>query len=186
VAEQRYRGEKAQFNMQFDPLLNYRPVTHAGNLALRTNNLAFIMQEILGATHVHIARKAGGPPAVPLAPAVAGVTTSTFTTVAQLALAFQNHFTGIPHAFALGAIYADIVEDDHISNASAGNASNPNLAYNHWIVITSFDRRAVGSVPGCPNAHADVGIWTWAESWDAEICEQHVLSYIQDVIFGRF
>lgn len=188
VAEPRYNGEKAQFNAAFDPGGQYRNVTHLGSLALRTNNLAFIMKEILGAQHVHVASRAGGgavgPAPVPLAPAVGGVTTSTFANVTQLAAEFTNRLA-VPNSFALGAIFADIVKNTHVP-APSGQGTNPNLAYNHWIVMNSFTRSAAGGVPTCPDAHADIGIWTWARNYNARICEPHAMSYVQDVIFGHF
>lgn len=188
VAETRYNGEKADFNIAFDPAGQYRNITHLGTLALRTNNLAYIMKQILGAQHVHIASRAGGgaagPAPVALAPAVGGVTTSNFANVTQLANEFGNRLA-LPHSFALGAIYADIVKDDHVTVAS-GAGNNPNLAYNHWIVMNSFSRTAAGGEPGCAHAHADIGIWTWADNYNARICEPHAMSYVQDVIFGHF
>jgi hypothetical protein len=190
VAEARYKSEKVRFNMEFDPHGNYGNQTHAGTLALRTHNLAFIMKEILGAIHVHIASKAGPAPVVRLAPQVSGVTTSTFANLAQLDQQFQLRLTGVPKSFALAAIYASIVRNGHIQNPSPGNPENPRLAYNHWIVIKSFTQEAPpGDDVGagvCPNGHSNVGIWTWAKNYTARICQQHVLSYVQDVIFGQF
>jgi hypothetical protein len=190
VAEARYKGEKVRFNMEFDPHGNYGNFTHAGNLALRTHNLAFIMREILGAIHVHIASKAGPAPVVRLAPQVSGVTTSTFANLDQLDQQFQLRLTNVPKSFALAAIYSSIVKDGHIQNPSPGNPDNHRLAYNHWIVIKSFTQEAPpGNVVGggvCPNGHSNVGIWTWGKNYTARICQQHVLSYVQDVIFGQF
>jgi hypothetical protein len=184
VAEARYKGEKVRFNMEFDPHGNYGTWTHAGNLALRTHNLAFIMKEILGALHVHIASKAGPAPVVRLAPQVSGVTTSTFTNLDQLDQQFQLRLTNVPKSFALAAIYASIVKDGHIGNPSPGNPDNPRLAYNHWIVIKSFTQQEPAG--GCPNGHSNVGIWTWGKNYTARICQDQVLSYVQDVIFGQF
>ena len=120
VAKNRYDGEKMDFNMEFDPqnLGNYRNFTRYGNLALRTNNLAFILHEIVGAQNVHIVHKQGGPVRpVPLAPAVAGVATTNITTVAQLQLEFNNRLA-LPKSFAIAAIYADIVFNGQIAVSS--------------------------------------------------------------------
>jgi hypothetical protein len=187
----RYRSEKVVFNMEFDnpqgvAPRDHRNITRIGNLALRTENLAFVMHDILGAQGVRIARKTGPAPAVPLAPAVAGVPVTNFASVAQLDQEFQAHFIGVPNAFALAAIYADIVDDGHKAVASAGNPANPNLTYNHWILITGFDRQAAGGVGGCPHGHVDLDIWTWARDYSVQICENHALSYIQDIVFGHF
>ena len=122
---------------------------------------------------MHIASRAGGgaagPAPVALAPAVGGVTTSTFANITQLAAEFQNRLA-LPNSFALGAIYADIVKDAHVP-APSGGGTNPNLAYNHWIVMNLFTRSAAGGVGGCAHAHADIGIWTWAHNYNARICE---------------
>ena len=185
TAENRYNGEKVQFNTVFDPGGggNYRNVTHAGNLALRTNNLAYILKDVVGAQNVHIVSK--NPPAVAVAPApaVPGVATTPFTTVAQL----QNAFAaGLAPAksFAIAGIYADIVKNGHVNVASAGHAG---LSYNHWIVINAFTSTAAGAMnPVCANAHVDLGIWTWAENYRPVFARNHLLSYIQDVVFGHF
>src|ERR1700760_767661 len=83
--ESRYEGEKRQFNLEFseNTPMNYKEVTHLGNFALRTNNLAFIFKEILGAD-VRIASKTGGKTNVALAPAVGGVPTTNFSTADDL------------------------------------------------------------------------------------------------------
>lgn len=183
TASRRYSGEKAEFNAAFEPLnQDHRKITRIGNLALRSNNLAFVMKEILGAQQVHIARKTGPVAAVPLAPPVAGVSSANFANVAQLALEFQNRLAA-PNTFALAAIYADIVNNGHVNAASA---QDPTLTYNHWIVINGFNHAVAGGVGGCLNGHVNLNVWTWAQNYNPQICDNHALSYIQDVVFGRF
>jgi hypothetical protein len=187
TAKNRYDGEKAGFNMEFDPgTFDYRNITHFGNLALRTNNLAFILHDILGANNVHIVYKQGGPAAgVALAPPTAGVHQTAFTTVAQLQAEFNNRLAG-PRSFAVAAVYGNLVKDGHVDVVSPGNVANPVLTYNHWIVINRLNLTPAGGVAGCPNSHADLRIWTWAKNYKTRVCSNHLLSYIQDVIFGDF
>jgi hypothetical protein len=173
--------------MEFDPgTFDYRNITHFGNLALRTNNLAFILHDILGANNVHIVYKQGGPAAgVALAPPTAGVHQTAFTTVAQLQAEFNNRLAG-PRSFAVAAVYGNLVKDGHVDVVSPGNVANPVLTYNHWIVINRLNLTPAGGVAGCPNSHADLRIWTWAKNYKTRVCSNHLLSYIQDVIFGDF
>ncbi len=190
VAKNRYDGEKMDFNMEFDPqnLGDYRNFTHYGNFALRTNNLAFILKEIVGAQHVHIVHKQAGPARpVPLAPAVAGVATTNITTVAQLQNEFNNRLAA-PHSFAIAGIYADIVANGHIALSSPTAAAGATrVPYNHWIVINHFTPAAcgVGGAGGCLG-DVNLDIWTWGNDWNTTICQNHLLSYIEDVVFGDF
>jgi hypothetical protein len=186
VAKSRYEGEKREFNLEFsqNTQTNYQEVTHLGNFALRTNNLAFIMRQILGAD-VRIASKTGGRTDVALAPAVAGVATTNFSTVDDLMGEFKNHFPG-KGKFALASVFGDLCKQgDHISKDSpAGTKPGIRLAYNHWVVINGFSPS--GAIVGCGNKHAKLEVWTWAKDYSIQVCEGHLLSYIQDVIFGEF
>jgi hypothetical protein len=190
VAKNRYDGEKMDFNMEFDPqnLGDYRNFTHYGSFALRTNNLAFILQEIVGAQNVHIVHKQGGPVRpVPLAQAVAGVATTNVTTVAQLQLEFNNRLA-VLKSFAIAGIYADIVRNGQIVVSSpTAAAGGTRVPYNHWIVINNFTPVACGA-GGAGGCLGDVAldIWTWGQNYNARICQNHLLSYIEDVVFGHF
>lgn len=190
IDEARYKGEKTEFNLEFSdtqPIQDYRTITRFGNFALRTNNLAFILKAILGA-QVHIASKNGAAPTVALAPPVAGVTSSTFSNVTELEGEFTNHF-GKGHAdgnFAVVSVFGDICQQgDHVSGASpAGAKPNNRLAYNHWVVFNGFAR---GGADGtCKKKHVNLKVWTWKKDHDINVCEEYLLSYIQDVIFGHF
>jgi hypothetical protein len=186
VAKSRYEGEKRQFNPEFseNTPMNYKEVTHLGNFALRTNNLAFVLKEIFGAD-VRIASKTGGKTDVALAPAVAGVATTNFTTADDLLGEFQAHFPG-KGKFAVAAVFGDLCKQgDHVSvDSPAGTKPTGRLAYNHWVVINGFS--SSGAIKGCANKHANLQIWTWAKDYQVQVCEGHLLSYLQDVIFGEF
>jgi hypothetical protein len=186
VAKSRYEGEKRQFNLEFseNTPMNYQEVTHLGNFALRTNNLAFIFKEILGAD-VRIVSKTGAKTNVALAPAVGGVTTTNFSTADDLLGEFQAHFPG-KGKFAVAAVFGDLCkQEDHVSiDSPAGTKAGSRLAYNHWVVINGFS--ASGAIAKCANKHANLQVWTWAKDYQLQVCEGHLLSYIQDVIFGEF
>jgi hypothetical protein len=186
VAKSRYESEKKQFNLEFSETIPmyYQEVTHLGNFALRTNNLAYILANIIGA-NVHIACKTGANTTVKLAKD-AGVPTSTFTTGDDLLKKFKKHFTA-PGKFAVAAVFGDICKQgDHVSNDSpAGTKPGLRLAYNHWVVIKNFSKSgAIGTT--CTKNHADLQIWTWAKDYSIQVCEGNLPSYIQDVIFGEF
>jgi len=197
IAKARYDGEKTEFNLEFsDPqaLRDYRTFTRYGNFALRTYNLAFILQDILGAKDVHIASKDGPPPAaVPLAPPVPGVTSSTFSTVKQLEGEFTRRF-GMGHAagkFAVVSVFGDLCQPrvGHVSRASPagaeqGTKQRNQMTYNHWVVFNGFS--SVGAAGICRKNHVNLKVWTWKTNFDVNVCEEHLLSYIQDVIFGHF
>ncbi len=188
TAPNRYDGEKMEFNMEFDPkgLGNYRNFTHSGNLALRTNNLAFILSNLLGAQNVHIASKNAPAPVGPLAAPVAGVGTSNFANVLDLHNEFTAHFTG-NRRFAVAAVYGALVNNAH--NGHLGESftgGNPSLSYNHWVLIEGFNPTAAGAYPGCPFPHVNLQIWTWRQVHRISVCRNRLLSYIQDVIFGNF
>lgn len=187
VAKSRYEGEKREFNLEFSEMtpMSYQEVTHLGSFALRTNNLAFILDTILGAQGVRIASKTGARTHVPLAQP-AGVGTTTFTTGDDLLKEFQKHFPG-KGKFAVAAVFGDLCKQgDHVSNDSpAGTKPGARLAYNHWVVINDFSKS--GTIAGkCTRNHADLQIWTWAKDYSVQVCEGNLLSYIQDVIFGEF
>jgi len=114
----RYNSEKADFNVKFDRPVggqapDYRHVTRAGTLALRTRNVAYILKEILGAQNVHITKNASRPvPAHPLAraDAVAGVHEDTFNTAAGLNQKFGFRFpSGDRTRIAIAAIFSDLL-----------------------------------------------------------------------------
>jgi hypothetical protein len=188
VNESRYRGEKLEFAPAFAKSHDHRQVTRAESLPLRTNNLAFIMKDILGATDVHIASKDGPAPVVPLAPTVANVTQSKFRTFDELQAEFRRLNT--PKSFALGAVYGHLINGGLRTGGHVAKAFTPppNLGYNHWVVFKSLDKRAAGAVPAiaCTQPHVHLEIWTWANNYDAYLHEPDCLSYVQDVIFGHF
>jgi len=196
VAKSRYNGEKTEFNLEFsDPhgVGDNSAYTRHGGFALRTNNLAFILSNILGAHDVRIASKYGGPPAaVPLAPLVEGVGLSTFRDVNELEKEFDNHFgSGDTGKFAVVSVFGDLCQPDveHVSKASPagakqGTKQRNQLTYNHWVVFNSFTN--VGTTATCKKNHIRLEIWTWGADRNISVCEEYLLSYIQDVIFGRF
>lgn len=118
TAAVRYAQEKAQFNAFFAPLQDYRTFTRAGNLALRTHNLAHILHTIIGVQNLHITSNAAAAPAggPALAPAVAAAGVSTFNNAPTLYARIQAHLSA-PLVGALAgrsrvafaAIFADLV-----------------------------------------------------------------------------
>jgi hypothetical protein len=221
TASDRYRSEKADFNVKFDTHApkNYKHVTRPGSLALRTRNVAYILKEILGAQNVHITKNASRPvPAHPLAraDAVAGVHEDTFNTAAGLNQKFGFRFpSGDRTRFAIAAIFSDLLPSPRratganrkydlqdniqvpgqpvgrtlnqvmvlrgahnpISAQSGRDNRDAGMEYNHWVVIEGFNLT--------PNA-AQFLIWSWGRYFRVDVDPQYLMSYIQDVIFGRF
>ncbi|WP_218649984.1 hypothetical protein [endosymbiont of Lamellibrachia barhami] len=178
TAPSRYTSEKINFNSEFTDTGNYRDVTRMGHLALRTNNAAFVLTEILGAKGVHIAKQKIEA-SVPLAPPVSGVTETQFETVARLHNLFQTHASG-RGSFAMAAVYAGLLKQKQglmVIKKSGGDARFPRLSYNHWVNIEKFD---------LTTNNVELLVWTWAKFWRVRVDKNVFLSYIQDVIFGHF
>lgn len=122
TAISRYNSEKADFTKLFDAHQpqDYRSFTRAGELALRTRNVAFILHDIVGAQNVRITKRT--PPGLPArAPARAArvkvggqdMNEVTFADNQELHNQFVNHG---PHGnnrnkFALAAVYSDIIRN---------------------------------------------------------------------------
>ena len=186
MAPGRYEGDKAEFSKMFSTSnpRDYRGLTRYGNLALRTNNLAFILIDILGATVNEIACK-NTPDAMPAqarAPAVASVAnTTTFNDYA--ALRDRLIFNAAPGHFAIAAIFSDLQQTGIISNNSQGVpvGRDPNLKFTHWVVIDQVNQVAIGGVD-----HLSMRVWSWGRYDTPIVAQGNLLSYIQDIIFGHF
>jgi len=188
TAEDRYGSEKVQFNTVFDkPGLgyaggDYRIFTRYGSFGLRTNNLAYILKDVVGATGVSIASKK--PPSVVSVGAerVGGVLYEEFSDVDELGRLFVVGLS-VPRSFAIAGVYGDIVKD----RVTSPRLADAKLPYNHWIVINDFKIVEVSPfVCTCGKRHVKLGIWTWGKIHPVTVCEGVLLSYIQDVIFGHF
>lgn len=182
VAPGRYAQEKTEFAIEFLPQgYNYQPVTRFGSLPLRTNNLAFILVDLLGAQNVMIAHKndPAQAPALARAPAVGGVRRYDFTDVPGLAMLFDWYPNlGPGNSFAVAAVFADII-DRGPTGLPSNRDINQRLDYNHWVVIERFEPTGAGATI--------IDIWTWGQQnlYTITINDNVLLSYIQDVIFGR-
>lgn len=208
----RYKREKADFNVKFDydPNKNYKHITRVGTLALRTRNVAYILKDIVGAQNVFITRnstRARPEPSWARAADV-GVNEDTFNTAQALNQKFAFRFPqGDRTRFAIAAIFSDlhknrnfqlqdnihvpgqpaawtldqvrVARNPHnpISNNSARDNRDAGMEYNHWVVIEGF--KQVGN-------QTQLLIWTWGKYYRLNVRNENLLSYIQDVIFGRF
>jgi len=119
TALSRYNSEKADFTKLWDTHQpqDYRGLTRAGGLALRTRNVAFILHDIVGAQNVRITKNTGALPAgapARAAPVKVGgqdMVEDTFGTDQELYNQFVNRGPYMNHRekFALAAVYPDIV-----------------------------------------------------------------------------
>jgi hypothetical protein len=190
----RYLAEKSQFAAEFTPPgMDYKAATRFGSLPLRTNNVAFILKQILGAKNVEIAVKV--PPDNPVdatwnvppgreatpdserAQTVAGVPAyRRFKTSAKLADEFARHpnlTTG--NDFAVAGVFGDI---SYTTGGPSKRSPVQNLTFNHWVVIEGFH-------PKPATGETTINIWTWGRRWNVTIDDNVLLSFIQDVIFGK-
>jgi hypothetical protein len=192
IAGRRYVKEKKQFVAEFTPPgIDYKAATRFGTLALRTNNLAFILIHLLGADNVNIAcktapavRPANWGPQWAHAPLATDPTAraavvprahyETFQTLAQLTALFNANLT--PGRFAVAGVFADLCRNTPINAASARAAGRPQLTFSHWVVIEAYQH-----VP----PDVTLTLWTWQRRYNVTVNESVFLSYIQDVIFGR-
>lgn len=187
MATERYVGDKIDFSKMFSTSnpRDYSGFTRYGSIALRTNNLAFILTDILGATVYEIVCKntLDAMPAharAPDAPNVGGKTTfNTYDGLRDKLLANLAQ----PGHFAIAAIFSDLQQTGIISNNSQGVpvGRDPNLKFTHWVVIDQVNQVAIGGVD-----HLSMRVWSWGGYDTPQIARNNLLSYIQDVIFGHF
>jgi hypothetical protein len=207
----RYQAEKTEFNKEWgfpSPSSvgppDYHAFTRAGNLAARSNNLAYVLTKILGAQGVCVWRKSGAT-ADTLAPPVGGVPVKQFGT-ADGFLQIMKDNAAIPHSFAIVAVLANsgpgqefpgpgLAEEIHAPSRGDSGKSGAALKYNHWVVIESTQRILANVSVGpqtslkaktCQDEHIKMKIWTWADLYEPTICKKNTLSYIQDVVTGHF
>ena len=206
----RYQAEKTEFNKElgFSPGSvgppDYHAFTRAGNLAARSNNLAYVLTKMLGAQGVCVWRKSGAT-ADTLAPPVGGVPVKQFS-AADGFLQIMKDNAAIPHSFAIVAVLANtgpgrefpgpgFAQEIHVPSRGDSGKSGAALKYNHWVVIESTQRILANANVGpqtslkpktCQDEHIKMKIWTWAKIFEPTICKKNTLSYIQDVITGHF
>jgi hypothetical protein len=207
----RYQAEKTEFNKEWGfpapgslgpP--DYHAFTRAGNLAARSNNLAYVLTKMLGAQGVTVWRKSGAS-ADTLAPMVGGVPVKQFGT-ADGFLQIMKDNAARPHSFAIVSVLANtgpgqefpgpgFTEEIHSPSRGDSGKSGAALKYNHWVVIESAQRILANPTVGprtslkpknCEDEHVKMKIWTWGNVWEPTVCKKHTLSYIQDVITGHF
>jgi hypothetical protein len=207
----RYQAEKTEFNKEWGfsspgsvgpP--DYHAFTRAGNLAARSNNLAYVLTKMLGAQGVCVWRKSGAT-ADTLAPPVGGVPVKQFS-AADGFLQIMKDNAAIPRSFAIVAVLANtgpgrefpgpgVAQEIHVPSRGDSGKSGAALKYNHWVVIESTQRILANANVGpqtslkpktCQDEHIKMKIWTWAKIFEPTICKKNTLSYIQDVITGHF
>jgi hypothetical protein len=191
--QKRYTDEKSRFALEFTPPgMDYKAATRFGTLPLRTNNVAFILKQILGAKNVVISKKVApldgtlpawlkdgeqyATPDSARAKAVDGVTYNTFSDVAELAAEFAKHSDLTRgNDFAVAGVFADI---SYTKGGPSKRKPNKNLTFSHWVVIEGFQ-------PKPTTAETNITIWTWGKYYLPTIKNDVLLSFIQDVIFGK-
>jgi hypothetical protein len=207
----RYDAEKTEFNKEWGfPSPNsvgspdYHAFTRAGNLAARSNNLAYVLAKILGAQGVCVWRKSGAT-ADTLAPPVGGVSVKQFGTGDGF-LQIMKDNAAIPRSFAIVSVLANTgpsgefpgpapAAEIHAPSRGDSGKSGAALKYNHWVVIESAQRIKANVSIGpqtslkpktCQDEHLKMKVWTWAEIFEPTVCKKNTLSYIQDVVTGHF
>jgi hypothetical protein len=207
----RYSAEKTEFNKEWGfpspssvGTPDYHAFTRAGNLAARSNNLAYLLAKVLGAIDVCVWRKSGAT-ADTLAPPVGGVPVKQFGTPDGF-LKIMKDNAAIPHSFAIVAVLANTgpsgefpgpgnAQEIHAPSRGGLGKSGAALKYNHWVVIESVERILANVTVGpqtslkpktCQDEHIKMKIWTWAKMYEPTVCKKNTLSYIQDVVTGHF
>jgi hypothetical protein len=172
--ESRYMREKLSFNAEFSPSDKTQDWSRIGNLALRTNNLAYIVAHIVGASCVTILRNKRGlkhESSDPLAtPPTLNTSEKEFETADELITECKILNK---KQYALAAIFAEMV--------GAPKNTNSNLSYDHWIVILEIKEIANNKTK------ATVKYWTWGnEVKDVTVTKMELLEWVQDLIFVQW
>ncbi len=189
----RYTTEKCDFNTYFgEPRIfgigSRKYYTRAGNLALRTDTLAFILRDLLGA-NVTIAHNciARNDPAEwekyyrnreqwlhGVVRKQIGFDTHT-KTLKTLQAGVQQMIDGIARALRNGSFVIAAIDARLIN---PGPPPPENLKFDHWVVIKS--------VGGTPNDY-QLKIWSWARTFDVTgLTDEYAADHIYDLIVGRF
>lgn len=173
----RYRSEKLDFNAAFAPAGSLRDWSRVGNLALRTNSMAYILLAILG-QRCSIVRGPG--PVDRIAPDVPGVASvSAETTAAMVA-----QLTGLDGRLAIAAVFAEVLNDrepppdgsdgpGQITKALVRKPAQQGFRYNHWIVISAASE---------DGEFLEVEGWSWAGDEQVRIRKSVLTQYIVDLV----
>jgi hypothetical protein len=171
VDPNRYLCEKLQFNLEFSPVGVIQDWSRVGNLALRTNNLAYMAVHIVGAAEVTILRNkrgraleshfsAASPPTI-------NTTEREFTTADEL---IDECKVLSPKQYALAAIFAELV--------GATPNTNVKLGYDHWIVIQEIRAKSPTEV--------EMTYWTWGKSRKGTKKKDQLIRCVQDLIIVKW
>jgi hypothetical protein len=166
----RYDSEKCDFNQFFgehQTVAGRKKITRAGTLALRTDTVAFILRDLLGAqveiahnnVDLHRTRQFW----------LGDVERKRTRNPQQLMDGISRELR--ERKFVIAAIDVHLI--------SAGIAAHPEgLPYNHWVVIEGANRTAGGN---------NLKIWSWGETHDYQrITDDEIMDAIYDLIVGRF
>jgi hypothetical protein len=171
----RYHTEKCDFNKFFgegDYTADVRKrSTRAGTFALRTDTVAFILRDLLGANLEEIAYndhlRQGG------------------YWLPGFAQANRKKLNGAPalmneigtqlgrHNFVIASINAHFIQDAAPKDPPAG------VPYNHWVVIEGCQRSGLD--------HNDLTIWSWGSTFHPTDNSDHeLLESVYSLIVGNF
>lgn len=179
LAQSRYMAEKLEFNASFAPAGVLSDWSRVGHLALRTNNLAFILKDIIGCEfEVFRCTAFLNPQAalLPLAPEVEGVKT---TWVSDIGDGLASVGSG---AWALASVFGDIAKAEPTAKGpSARSGADKGQIYNHWVVIQEAE---------VSETEVRLTLWTWGGAErlggsairNVVIAREHLASYLQDLV----
>lgn len=168
----RYDSEKCDFNQYFaDPqtVAGRKGFTRAGNLALRTDTLAYILRDLLGAdvqiahnnVDVHQTRQFW----------LNDVERKRIKTPQQLIDGISRELR--QGNFVIAAIDAHLID--------AAPAHPEGLPFNHWVLIEHASRTQG------PVYRSDLKIWSWGEAHDYKgKDDDELMDGIYDLVVGRF
>ncbi len=165
----RYYSEKFNFNIEFSHAGELRNWSRVGNLALRTNTVAYIIKHIIGATSVNVYRFSDktnynrGRMA-----SKAPQTTVTEVSSVNDMLAQCSDRLGA-NCWAITGIFAELL-------GCSANTNN-HLIYDHWVVVQEC------TVTG---GTVRLKIWSWGRYYVKTITKVQFKKYIQDMVFVKW
>jgi hypothetical protein len=202
TANARYQADKTEFNKEWGwptgvGQADYHAVTRAGSLAARTNNVAYVLKNLLGANDVCVWSKEGATQDS-LAQGVNGVANKVFKEPGEFlkvvsdARAQKNSFAvlGVLNWSGPNKEFLKTTNEEvHAASQGRTGKTGAAMKYTHWVVLDNATLEPAppkNPKPVCESEHVTLSIWTWADTYTVKVCKQHLLSYVQDVIVGHF
>jgi hypothetical protein len=195
IAPGRYDSEKCDFNKFFGPqptVAGRKQFTRAGAFALRTDTLAFILRDILGAQEVTIAHNCIRQTDNKVWEKYYKHREYSLAGVERKKIGFDhttNHLKTLEDGVSqmVNGIARELQQGKFVIAAIDARLIGPyaappgDLKYNHWVVI----KRATRTLG--PIYSNDLKIWSWGQADDyTGKTDAEVRDSIYDLIVGRF